>query len=130
MPIEFICLICAVVLGLAQLMLAHAAAVRQRGMEWNAGNREGPELPLKGPALRLALAFENFKETFPFFAVALMMVMFSGQMGVLSTWGALLYLGARLVYVPVYAAGILYLRSGVWFVSMLGIALVIAALFF
>lgn len=130
MPIEFACLAGAVVLGLAQLMIAHAAATRQRGMEWNAGNREGPELPLKGAALRLGLAFENFKETFPFFAVALMLVMISGTLGVLSTWGALLYLGARLVYVPIYAAGILYLRSGVWFVSMVGIALVISALFF
>lgn len=130
MPIEFVCLACAVVLGLAQLMIAHAAAVRQRGMEWNAGNREGPELPLKGTALRLALAFENFKETFPFFAVAMLMVMVSGKLGVLSTWGALLYLGGRVVYVPVYAAGILYLRSGVWFVSMAGIVVVISALFF
>ncbi|MBU6247381.1 MAG: MAPEG family protein, partial [Xanthomonadaceae bacterium] len=43
--------------------------------------------------------------------------------------GAQLYLWARVAYLPVYAAGIPYLRSAVWGVSMVGLLLVLSALF-
>ena len=36
-----------------------------------------------------------------------------------------LYFWARLVYVPLYAAGIPYVRSLVWVVSLLGIVLLL-----
>jgi uncharacterized MAPEG superfamily protein len=35
---------------------------------------------------------------------------------------------ARVVYVPLYAAGIPYIRSLVWLVSLMGIILVLVAL--
>ena len=39
-----------------------------------------------------------------------------------------LYLGARIVYVPLYACGVPYLRSLAWVVSVGGLLLVLAAL--
>ncbi|RBG58304.1 hypothetical protein BRM42_07395, partial [Xanthomonas oryzae pv. oryzae] len=39
-----------------------------------------------------------------------------------------LYLWARVAYVPVYAAGIPYLRSAIWVVSFWGIVKLVRAL--
>jgi uncharacterized MAPEG superfamily protein len=42
--------------------------------------------------------------------------------------GAWLYLSARVVYVPLYVAGVPYVRSLVWVVSLAGILLVLGRL--
>jgi uncharacterized MAPEG superfamily protein len=39
--------------------------------------------------------------------------------------GATVFFWARLVYWPVYAAGIIYLRTAVWFVSIIGIGMIV-----
>jgi len=43
--------------------------------------------------------------------------------------GACSYFFGRLVYRPFYALGVPYIRSLVWFVSLAGLVMVIAALF-
>jgi uncharacterized MAPEG superfamily protein len=40
-------------------------------------------------------------------------------------WGALIYIVARVIYLPLYAAGVPFLRSLVWAVSFIGIILVL-----
>ena len=52
----------------------------------------------------------------------------AGREGALTAWGVSLYLGARIVYVPLYACGVPYLRSLAWVVSVGGLLLVLAAL--
>lgn len=47
----------------------------------------------------------------------------------LAGWGARLYFGARVAYVPLYAAGVPLIRSLVWNVATIGIVLLVAALF-
>ena len=49
--------------------------------------------------------------------------------GSLTLWGTYLYLFGRLIYLPVYAMGIPYVRSLVWVASLAGLIMVIAALF-
>jgi uncharacterized MAPEG superfamily protein len=49
----------------------------------------------------------------------------AGREGTLTLYGAWLYIVARVVYVPLYAAGIPFLRSLVWMVSLFGIILVL-----
>jgi uncharacterized MAPEG superfamily protein len=46
----------------------------------------------------------------------------------MTSLGAQLYFWARLLYVPVYAAGIAYLRTLIWFTSIAGIVILLAAL--
>ena len=122
-------LLYSMVLGLVQLFSGLIASTTQRGAKWNMGNREGNPPPLKGVPARLNLAFENFKETFPFFAAAVLLVSLTNRHTPGSVLGAQLYFWARLVYVPVYAAGITGLRTLVWLVSFAGIVLLLAALF-
>jgi uncharacterized MAPEG superfamily protein len=119
----------AVVVGLVQLIwAAFAARAHQKDLKWAAGPRDEP-LPLGGVAGRLDRAFRNFMETFPFFAAAVIVVYLAGKLGSLTLWGSALYVAARALYVPIYAAGVSGLRTLVWFVSLIGLVMIVAAIF-
>jgi uncharacterized MAPEG superfamily protein len=124
--IEIRMLCWAVVLGLAQLVLATALALKDQGLAYNMSPRD-TAAPVKTVSARMQRAFHNFKETFVFFAVAVLVVTLTGKNNAASALGAQLYFWARIVYVPVYAAGIPVLRTGVWAVSVFGIVTVLLA---
>jgi uncharacterized MAPEG superfamily protein len=69
-------------------------------------------------------------ETFPLFAVAVLVVHVTGAGGALSTWGSVLYLGGRVVYLPLYAAGVPWLRTFSWNLATLGLVLTGAAVLY
>ena len=71
----------------------------------------------------------NFLETFPFFAAAVLAVVATGRTSVDTALGVQLYFWARVAYVPLYAAGIPYVRTLVWAVSFWGLIKVLVALF-
>jgi uncharacterized MAPEG superfamily protein len=119
----------AIVVGLVQLIWAAVAArAHQKDLKWAAGPRDEP-MPLGGVAGRLDRAFKNFMETFPFFVAAVLTVYLAGKLGTLTLWGSALYVAGRALYVPVYAAGIPRLRTLIWFVSLIGIGMIVAAIF-
>jgi uncharacterized MAPEG superfamily protein len=127
--IEIRMLVWSVVLGLVQILLATMAAAGQRGAAWAASSRDEPLPTLTGVAGRLDRARANFLETFAFFAALVLAVVALGRHDATSALGAQLYFWARLVYVPVYAAGIPYLRTLVWAVSIAGLVMLLVALF-
>jgi len=128
-PIELQLLMLAVAVGVVQLLWAAGAARAQQDMAWAAGPRDTP-MPITGVAARLNRAFWNFAETFPFFAAAILADAVTGKLGTpLSMWGAHLYVLGRAVYVPCYASGVPMVRTLVWFVSMVGLVMVMVALF-
>jgi uncharacterized MAPEG superfamily protein len=118
-----------VLLGLAYVFIAAGLATRQRGLKWNAGNRDAVPAPLTGVAARAARASANFLETFGFFAAAALAVTVTHRDTPHATLGAELYFWARVVYLPIYLAGIPYLRTVVWAVSLWGMLQVLEALF-
>ncbi|WP_314106030.1 MAPEG family protein [uncultured Stenotrophomonas sp.] len=125
MGIEIKMLGWAIVLGLVQVMLAAAAVTRERGTAWNASARDGTPPPPGPLAARLLRAQANFLETFPFFAAAVLAVVLTQRQDGSTALAVQLYFWARVVYVPLYAAGIPYVRSLVWVVSMVGIVLLL-----
>lgn len=129
MAIELQMLAWSVILGLVQVALAAIASTRQRGAPWAAGARDASPPRLTGVAGRLDRARGNFLETFPFFAALVLAVVALGRQDATSALGAQLYFWARLAYLPVYAAGIPYLRTLVWAVSIAGILALLAAVF-
>ena len=129
MGIELQMLAWAIVLGLVQLMLDATLKTRERGLAWNASARDGAVEPLRGVAGRVNRALSNFLETFPLFAAAVLAVVAAGRTDGNTALGAQLYLWARVAYVPLYAAGIPYVRSLVWAVSLVGLLMVLAGLF-
>ncbi|NLB58666.1 MAG: hypothetical protein GX805_09440 [Gammaproteobacteria bacterium] len=128
MPVEIQMLAWGTLLGVAQLFLAAALMTRQRGLEWNASARDGDPPPLTGVAARADRAFRNFLETFPFFAAAAVAVTATGSGDTGTALGAQLWFWARVLYVPLYLAGIPYVRSLVWGVALVGMLLVVLGL--
>ncbi|MBC7990958.1 MAG: MAPEG family protein [Luteimonas sp.] len=129
MEIELQILVWSIVLGLVHVLVAATLMTQQRGLRWNAGPRDGVAPPLTGVAARVDRALRNFLETFPFFAAAVLAVVATQRTGADTALGAQLYFWARLVYVPIYAAGIPYLRTVVWAVGLWGIVKLLSALF-
>lgn len=128
MPVEIQMLAWGILLGVAQLFLAAALMTRQRGLAWNASARDGDPPPLTGVAARADRAFRNFLETFPFFAAAAVAVVATGSGDAGTAWGAQLWFWARVLYVPLYLAGIPYVRSLVWGASLAGMLMVVLGL--
>ena len=119
----------AIVLGVVQLLLAATLTTQQRGLKWNVSARDDALPPLTGVAARLDRAFRNFMETFAFFAAAVLAVVASGRGDATTALGAQLYFWGRVVYVPLYALGIPYVRTLVWTVSLIGLVMVLLGLF-
>ena len=129
MTTELCMLMWSVVLGLLQVAIAATCSIGQRGLDWAASARDAVKPPLSGIGGRLDRARANFLETFPLFVAAVLLAHLLQRHDNLTALGAQLYFWARLAYVPVYAAGIPYLRTLVWTVSIIGIVLLLAALF-
>lgn len=129
MTVELQMLAWSVALGLFYVFVAAGLATQQRGLKWNAGNRDGDAKPLTGVAARAGRASQNFLETFPFFAVAVLAVVLAHRNTGHTALGAQIYFWARVAYWPIYAAGIPYLRTAVWIVAFWGFLQVLEALF-
>ena len=117
-----------IVLGLAYVLIAATLATQQRGLKWNASNRDGAAVPLTGAAARAARASSNFLETFPFFAAAVLAVVLTKVNTPHTATGAAIYFWGRLAYLPIYIAGIPYVRTLVWAVSFWGLLQVLEGL--
>lgn len=129
MTTELTMLLWSVVLGLVQIALAATYLISQRGLGWVASARDGVTPALTGVAARLDRARANFLETFPFFIAVILAGCLLQRHNDMTALGAQLYFWARLAYVPVYAAGIPYLRTLIWAASIVGIVLLLTALF-
>jgi len=129
MPVEIQMLAWSILLGVVQLFIAAALMTQQRGLKWNASARDGDPPPLTGVAGRADRALRNFLETFPFFAAAALAVVATGSGDPVTAVGAQAFFWARVVYVPLYLAGIPYVRSLVWGISLLGMLMVLWGLF-
>ena len=97
-------------------------------MRHNVGPRDGPQPPLNKTASRLQRAQDNLLETLPLFAAAVLTATVAQRTGTWSAWGAMLYLAARVIYLPLYAFGVPVLRSLVWLASMAGLLMVLVPL--
>ena len=129
MSIELQMLVWSIILGLVHIALSATFTTMQRGLIWNAGARDGEPKPLTGVAGRLDRANRNFLETFVYFAAAVLAVLFAQKTDSQTALGVQLYFWARIAYLPAYAAGIPFLRTLIWAVSMAGLVLVLLALF-
>jgi uncharacterized MAPEG superfamily protein len=129
LPTEFTMLALAMVLGLFHLLIAARVGNSQRGIQWNVGPRDQPSPPVSPLAGRLERASRNFMETFPFFAAAILADHAMNRFSWMTVVGSQIYLIARVIYLPLYGAGVPVFRTLTWLVSLVGLLLVIAALF-
>ena len=114
----------------AVLLIIHIFAAthfktKQYGRQWNVGARDEALPPLNPVGGRLARAQANFLETFPIAIVALLGVVIAGRTSPMTALGGWIWLGARLIYLPLYAAGVPVVRTLVWTIGLIGILVVL-----
>jgi uncharacterized MAPEG superfamily protein len=126
--IEIQMLCWSVVLGLVQLAIATTMAILNQGLPYNLSPRDAAPPSVVRITARLQRAFGNFRETFVYFAVAVLVVTVMAKNSPGSALGAQIYFWSRVVYVPVYAAGVPVARTLVWGVSIAGLVMVLGAL--
>ena len=120
---EMMLLVWAVLLTLVQAVAAVQGAMMQVGLNTLAGNREGlPEI--MGWAGRAARAHRNMLENLVLFAALVLVAVAAGKTNDTTLMGAQIFLWARVAYALVYIAGIPWLRTGVWAVSIVGLAMI------
>ena len=130
MSTELTMLALAVAFGLFQLLFGARMGNNQRGLAWNVGPRDTPPPAVSPVAGRLERASRNFMETFPFFAVAVILLALLNRHNWATVWGAEVYLAARVIYLPLYGFGVPGLRTIVWLIATLAIILLLVALFY
>ncbi|SAK51021.1 MAPEG family protein [Caballeronia catudaia] len=121
MSFELTMLAWTLVLALVQVLLPAVVRNREVGLKYQAGPRDAATPPPGRLSGRLMRAQANLFETLPIFAIAVLIVHVAGRENALTHAGALTYFVARLVYVPLYAAGVPFVRSLVWLASVVGI---------
>ena len=87
------------------------------------GNREGLTTPV-GMAGRADRAAKNQLEAMVMLLAVVLAAHIAGKSSQ-AAFGATIFFWARLVYWPVYLAGIIYLRTAVWFVSIIGLGMIV-----
>lgn len=113
-----------VVLLFVQVLLPSAAA-RDLSLAYLAGPRDEQRQSASAVSGRLRRALDNLLETYPAFVALALALAVTGRTGGIAATGAWLWLIARIVYVPLYAAGIPMIRSLAWLVSIVGLAMML-----
>ena len=124
---ELVWLLWACALTFVQMLVCVSGATLQVGLPVLAGNREGLA-DCKGWAGRAARAHRNMLESLVLFAALVLIAVVSGKTNSTTLLGAQIFFWARLVYAGVYIAGIPWLRTAVWTVSVVGLVLIFVQL--
>lgn len=121
-------IVASVVLLFVHIGAQAIAATSELGSAWNAGPRDEGARPQGVVAGRAERALRNYLETYPAFALLAAASIGAGAADGIGLIGGFLWLLARIVYLPLYLAGIPYWRSLVWLAAVLGLVLMAARL--
>lgn len=120
-------LLCTLVLAFVEIAVAAAAANTQVGLPVLAGNREGMAA-LTGFAGRARRAYLNMLETLPIFIALVLLAHIVGRETGATLFGAHLFFWGRVAHWLIYLAGIPWLRTLAWAVSVVGLIVIFVAL--
>jgi uncharacterized MAPEG superfamily protein len=116
-------LLFSVILMFVQMLVAATGANQQVGLSMLAGNRES--LPaMTGWAGRAKRAHLNMMENMVLFAALVLIAAVANKANAMTALGAMIFFWARLAYAAIYVAGIAWLRTVAWFVSVIGMVMI------
>jgi len=98
--------------------------VMERGLPYAAGNRDDPA-PLAPWAERALRAHRNALENLPVFAVLVLVAQVSGAANETTALGATLFFWGRVAHAVVYIAGVPWVRTGAFAVSLVGLFMIL-----
>jgi uncharacterized MAPEG superfamily protein len=101
----------------------------QKGFVYSTTARDDEPPPSIWTA-RAQKALRNFLETYGAFVALVVVTELTGRSDALTQWGAHIWFWCRWVYLPLYVFGVPYIRSLVWCVGAMGLALMFFALLF
>ena len=111
------------ILCFVQVLVAATGANQQVGLPKLAGNRE--DVPAyTGWAGRAKRAHLNMIENLVLFAALVLITAVSGKANATTAMGAMIFFWGRLAYAVIYVAGLPWLRTLAWFVSVIGMAMI------
>ena len=120
---ELSLLVWALALTFVQMVVAASGATLQIGLPTLAGNRDN--LPaLTGWAGRAQRAHRNMLENIVLFAALVLVAHAAGISNAMTLLGAQLFFWGRLAHAVIYIAGIPWLRTAAWAVSVAGMVLI------
>lgn len=123
MSIELKLLVWAAALAFVQCVIAVMGAYLQVGLPMLAGNRDNMPA-ITGWGGRAERAHRNMLQSLVLFAILVLVAQVTNKLDSTTALGAQLFFWARLVYAGVYLAGLPWIRTGVWAVSVLGLLLI------
>jgi|SRR6185503_9687174 uncharacterized MAPEG superfamily protein len=130
MPVELRIAALGALLLFVHVFVATRFKTAQYGRKWNVGARDESLPEPNAMTGRTMRAQANFAETFPIAIVALLGVVIAERTSYWTELGGWIWLGARVVYLPLYAAGVPGFRTVVWTIGTIGLAMVIWPLLF
>lgn len=120
---ELLYLLWSVALTVLLVVLATLGAMQQVGLPKLAGNRENmPEI--EGWAGRAERAHRNMLESLVLFAILVLAARALNVSNSLTVLGAQLFFWGRVAHAVLYIAGITWVRTAAWAVSVVGLLLI------
>ena len=120
-------LVWTVALTIVQLLVAVIGVTTQFPMPVLAGNRE-TAIEGRGWVGRAQRAHRNLLESLALFAALVLVAQVAGRANAMTAMGAALFFYGRLVYAAIYWAGIAWVRTVAWAVSLVGLVLILLQL--
>lgn len=128
MTMELTLLAWSLVLAVVQILLPSRFRNRETGIAYNVSARDNEGPPVGVITGRLQRAQKNLFETLPLFIAAVLIAHVANIHTAGTYWGAMLYVGMRVLYLPLYAFGIPVARTVVWVISMVGLLMLLGAI--
>ena len=120
---ELMLLAWAVVLTLVQMLVAATGSAAKVGVIPLFGNREGLVVDTGWPG-RAHRAHRNMLENLVLFAALVLICAIANRTNATTLLGAQLFLWGRVAYAVIYVAGIPFLRTAAWLVSIIGLVVI------
>ncbi|MGI9520013.1 MAG: MAPEG family protein [Hyphomicrobiaceae bacterium] len=117
-------LVYSAILAFVQVAIAATGCSLQVGLATLAGNREEAPSQFEGWVGRAVRAHQNMLESLVLFAIVVLVAQIAGKANEMTAIGAQLFFYSRLAYAVIYIIGVPWLRTLVWALSIVGLALI------